>query len=167
MDIKPIFLGLKQNKFMAMLMIIQIAFTMGVLSSSVLVATTTLQEWNKPSGIPHEDIVRISPEFFDDSQDVGQAMFNDLKRVKEIPSVINAAPSNAVPFTAENMIDVYLATEEDAQGFKTVVLESDEQIIDVLQLSLVDGRLITASDVVKGDIAVSYTHLTLPTIYSV
>ena len=66
--------------------------------------------------------------------------------------VINAAPSNAVPFTAENMIDVYLATEEDAQGFKTVVFESDEQIIDVLQLSLVDGRLITASDVVKGDI---------------
>ena len=75
-----------------------------------------------------------------------------LNVVKEIPSVINAAPSNAVPFTAENMIDVYLATEEDAQGFKTVVFESDEQIIDVLQLSLVDGRLITASDVVKGDI---------------
>ena len=155
MDIKPIFLGLKQNKFMAMLMIIQIAFTMGVLSSSVLVATTTLQEWNVPSGIPHEDIVRISPEFFDDSQDVGQAMFNDLKRVKDIPAVINAAPSNAVPFTAENMIDVYLATEEDAQGYKTVVFESDEQIFDVLQLSLVDGRLITASDVVKGEISVT------------
>ena len=155
MDIKPIFLGLKQNKFMAMLMIIQIAFTMGVLSSSVLVATTTLQEWNEPSGIPHEDIVRISPEFFDDSQDVGQAMFNDLKRVKDIPAVINAAPSNAVPFTAENMIDVYLATEEDAQGYKTVVFESDEQIFDVLQLSLVDGRLITASDVVKGEISVT------------
>jgi putative ABC transport system permease protein len=152
MDIKPIFLGLKQNKFMAMLMIIQIAFTMGVLSSSVLVAVTTLQEWNKPSGIPHNDLVRISPEFFDDNQDIGQAMFNDLKRVKDIPSVINAAPSNAVPFTAENMIDVYLATEEDAQGYKTVVFESDEQIFDVLQLSLVDGRLITAADVVKGSV---------------
>lgn len=152
MDLKPIFLSLKQNKFMALLMIIQIAFTMGVLSSSVLVATTTLQEWNVPSGIPHNDIVRISPEFFDDSQDVGQAIVNDLNRVKAIPAVINAAPSNAVPFTAENMIDVYLATEEDAQGFKTVVFESDEQIIDVLQLSLIDGRLITASDVVKGEI---------------
>lgn len=152
MDIKPIFLGLKQNKFMAMLMIIQIAFTMGVLSSSVLVATTTLQEWNVPSGIPHEDIVRISPEFFDDSQDVGQAMFNDLKRVKDIPSVINAAPSNAVPFTAENMIDVYLTTDKDTQGYKTVVFESDEQLVDVLQLSLVDGRFINASDVIRGEL---------------
>lgn len=150
MDIKPIFLGLKQNKFMAILMIIQIAFTMGVLSSSILVATTTLQEWNVPSGIPHEDIVRISPEFFDDTQNIGQALVNDITRVKALPTVINVAPSNAVPFTAENMIDVFLETAEDAQGYKTVVVESDEQIFDVLQLSLVEGRFITANDVIKG-----------------
>lgn len=150
MDIKPIFLGLKQNKFMAILMIIQIAFTMGVLSSSILVATTTLQEWNVPSGIPHEDIVRISPEFFDDTQNIGQALVNDITRVKTLPTVVNVAPSNAVPFTAENMIDVFLETTEDAQGYKTVVVESDEQIFDVLQLSLIEGRFFTANDVIKG-----------------
>lgn len=150
MDIKPIFLGLKQNKFMAILMIIQIAFTMGVLSSSILVATTTLQEWNVPSGIPHEDIVRISPEFFDDTQNIGQALVNDITRVKTLPTVVNVAPSNAVPFTAENMIDVFLKTTEDAQGYKTVVVESDEQIFDVLQLSLIEGRFFTANDVIKG-----------------
>ena len=151
MDIKPIFLGLKQNKFMALLMITQIAFTMGVLSSSVLVASETLREWNKPSGIPHEDIIRISPEFFDDTQDIGRSLSNDIIRVKDIPRVINVAPSNAVPFTAENMIDVYLATEEDAQGYKTVIFESDEQIFDVLQLALIEGRMINASDVIKGE----------------
>jgi putative ABC transport system permease protein len=151
MDIKPIFLGLKQNKFMALLMITQIAFTMGVLSSSVLVASETLREWNKPSGIPHEDIIRISPEFFDDTQDIGRSLSNDITRVKDIPRVINVAPSNAVPFTAENMIDVYLATEEDAQGYKTVIFESDEQIFDVFQLALIEGRMINASDVIKGE----------------
>ncbi|MCO4799440.1 MAG: ABC transporter permease [Colwelliaceae bacterium] len=150
MEIKPIFLSLKQNKFMAILMIIQIAFTMGVLSSSVLVATETLQEWGKPSGIPHEDIVRITPEFFDENIDVGQALVRDIERVKNMPNVINVAPSNAVPFTAENMINVYLSNEEDAQEYKTVVFQSDENIFDVLQLSLIEGKQFTASDIIKG-----------------
>ncbi|NQZ90224.1 MAG: ABC transporter permease [Colwellia sp.] len=151
MDIKPIFLSLKQNKFLTILMVIQIAFTMGVLSSSVLVATDTLREWGMPSGIPHEDIIRISPEFFDETQDIGQALVKDLERVKNMPNVINVAPSNAVPFTAERMINVYLATEEDAQEYKTVVFHSDENIFDVLQLSLIEGRLLNASDVIKGE----------------
>jgi putative ABC transport system permease protein len=150
MEIKPIFLSLKQNKFMAILMIIQIAFTMGVLSSSVLVATETLQEWGKPSGIPHEDIVRITPEFFDENIDVGQALVRDIERVKNMTNVINVAPSNAVPFTAENMINVYLSNEEDAQEYKTVVFQSDENIFDVLQLSLIEGKQFTASDIIKG-----------------
>jgi len=151
MDIKPIFLSLKQNKFLAILMVVQIAFTMGVLSSSVLVATDTLREWGMPSGIPHENIVRISPEFFDETQDVGQALVKDIERVKNMPNVINVAPSNAVPFTAENMINVYLAATEDAQEYKTVVFHSDENIFDVLQLSLLEGRLLNASDVIKGE----------------
>ncbi|MCJ8318026.1 MAG: ABC transporter permease [Colwellia sp.] len=151
MDIKPIFLSLKQNKFMTILMIVQIAFTMGVLSSSVLVATDTLREWGMDSGIPHEDIIRISPEFFDENQDIGQALVKDIERVKQMANVINVAPSNAVPFTAENMINVYLTAEEDAQEYKTVVFHSDENIFDVLQLSLIDGRMLTASDVIRGE----------------
>ncbi len=135
---------------MSVLMIIQIAFTMGVLSSSVFVATETLSEWNLPSGIPHEDIVRISPEFFDESQDVGQALNNDLERVRNEAKVVSVAPSNAVPFTAENVVNVYLSAEEEAQQFPTVVVESDENIFDVLALSLVEGRMLTASDVIKG-----------------
>lgn len=151
MQIKPILLSLKQNKFMMILMVIQIAFTMGVLSSSVLVATATLSEWNMPSGIPQNDIIRISPEFFDDEQDVGQALVKDIERVKRVPNVINVAPSNAVPFTAENVINVFTSSEKEAQEHRTVIFESDENIFDVLQLSLVEGRMITAADVIKDD----------------
>jgi putative ABC transport system permease protein len=151
MDIKPIFLSLKQNKFMAILMIIQIALTMGVLSSSVLVATQTLSDWGMPSGIPREDIIRITPEFFDENQDIGQALIKDIERVKNMANVINVAPSNAVPFTAENMINVYLSDDEDAQEYKTVVFQSDENIFDVLNLSLIEGKQFTAIDVIKGE----------------
>ena len=108
MEFRPIFQSLKRNKFMAFLMILQIAFTMGVLSSSVLVTTETLSEWNLPSGIPHNDVVRISPRFYDDSRDVRQAVLADIERTKAIPGVVEVTTSNAVPFTAENMINVYM-----------------------------------------------------------
>lgn len=151
MHIKPILLSLKHNKFMALLTVIQVAFTMGVLSSSILIAVSTLSEWNMPSGMPHEDIARISPQFFDDNQDIGQAMVRDIERVKQMPDVVNVAASNAVPFTAENMISVYADSGENAQEHLTAVFESDENIFDVLNLSLIEGRWLTAADVIKGE----------------
>lgn len=151
MEIKPIFLSLKHNKFMAFLMVLQVALTMGVLSSSILVATTTLSEWNMPSGIPHEDIIRISPQFYDENQNIEQAMVRDIERVKQVADVVEVAPSNAVPFTAENMISVYADPNEEAQNYLTVVVESDESLFKVLDLKLIDGRWLNAADVVRGE----------------
>jgi len=150
MNFRPIFLSLKRNKFMTFILVIQIAFTMGVLSSSVLVSTATLSEWNLPSGIPHNDIIRVSPEFFEQSRDVGQAIIDDIERVKQFPSVVSVTPSTAVPFTAENVVNVYLETGEDAQGHQTVIFDADESIISVLDLSLIEGRWIDENDVIRG-----------------
>ena len=150
MNLRPIFLSLKRNKFMTFVLVIQIAFTMGVLSSSVLVSTATLSEWNLPSGIPHEDIIRVSPEFFEQDRDVGQAIIDDVERVKQFPSVVSITPSAAVPFTAENVVNVYLETGEDAQGHQTVIFDADESIVSVLDLSLIEGRWINESDVIRG-----------------
>ncbi|WP_448547098.1 ABC transporter permease [Thalassotalea fusca] len=135
---------------MTLILVIQIAFTMGVLSSSVLVSTATLSEWNLPSGIPHNDIIRVSPEFFEQDRDVGQAIIDDVERVKQFPSVVSVTPSTAVPFTAENVVNVYLETGEDAQGHQTVIFDADESIISVLDLSLIEGRWITENDVIRG-----------------
>ncbi|GLX78350.1 ABC transporter permease [Thalassotalea insulae] len=151
MDIKPILLSLKHNKFMAFLVIIQVAFTMGVLTSSILIAATTLRAWNMPSGIPHNDVIRISPQFYEVNKNIEQAIIRDIERVQQMPGVVNIAPSNAVPFTAENVIKVFTSAEKEAQPYRTVVFESDENLFDVLSLQLIEGRWLTAADVIKGE----------------
>lgn len=150
MDIKPILLSLKHNKFMAILMVIQIALTMGVLSSSVLVATATLSEWNMPSGIPHEDIVRISPEFYDETQDVGQAMVRDIERVEQMSQVVAITTSSQVPFTSERLTNVYVSADKEAKRHQTAIFDSDKALFNVLDLKLVEGRWLDDSDLVKG-----------------
>lgn len=151
MDIRPILLSLKRSKFMAIVMLIQVAITMAVLSNSIFIAKQTLKEWNLPSGIPHEDVIRISARFYDETRDVGQALAADLERVSNFPSVVSVTPSNAVPFTAENVINVFIEPSEEAQPQRAVVIEADENIFDVLDLTISEGRKFTASEVIKGD----------------
>ena len=136
MEFRPILLSLKRNKAMAFLIIIQVALTLGVLSSSTLVSMMTLKEWNLPSGIPHEDIIRIRPIFYDDSIDAGEAHYRDMTRIKQLPGVVDISPSNVVPFAAENVSRVYLSADEEAQENRTNVFETDISIFNVLNLEL-------------------------------
>jgi cell division protein FtsX len=51
MEIRPILLSLKHSKVIALLVVLQIAITMTVLSVSLLMTTSTLKEWNLPSAL--------------------------------------------------------------------------------------------------------------------
>lgn len=148
MEIKSILLSLKHNKFMAAIMVLQIAFTMAVLSLSVLLAAATLKEWNLPSGIPHEDIIRVTPRFYDPSVNVAAAVQNDLQRLKAIEEVVAVTATDQVPFAAEVVRDVYLSTDEQAESYKTNIFSADEQLFEVLNLTLVAGRSFTFADVI-------------------
>jgi len=147
MEFRPILLSLKHNKFMAILTILQIALTMTVLSVSVLKAWKTLAEWNLPSGIPHEHLIRVESELFDDSLDVGAAMARDLQRLQQHPQVLAVTRSNDSPFMAEDIVSVYTETGESAERFETVIFDADEQFTHTLQLQLRDGRFLNESDV--------------------
>ena len=148
MHIKPILLSLKHNKFITLLMVIQIAFTMVTLNSAVLNTASTMEAWGKPSGIPHQDIVRISPRFYDQNEDIQQAMVRDVERAMALPNVVNIAPTYYVPMGngSENL--VYLSTEQDAEAFRTLIFESDHKLTDVLKLDLIEGRWLNQGDLV-------------------
>lgn len=149
MEIKPILLTLKRNKFMSLLMVVQIAFTMGVLSSSIFVAMATLAQWNMPSGIPQDDIIRVSPRIYDEQKEVNQLLASDLKRLRQFPGVEAVSPSSAVPFTAENLVRVYTQTEEDAKPYLSVIFDGEDNLMEVLELELIEGRRFTAADVIR------------------
>ena len=103
MEFRPIFLSIKHNKAIALLVIIQVAITLTVLSGSLLMTTTTLKEWNLPSGIPHHNIISAVPQFYDLDADVRQSVVDDLQRLKAIPGVIDVSPVSQRPFDARGI----------------------------------------------------------------
>ena len=103
MEIKPIILCLKHNKMLSLLVILQVAFTLAVVSNSLFVTTATLKEWNLPSGLEHQDIVAVQAQFFDLSIDTRQVIEDDLEGFRRLPGVTNATTASQIPFGADHV----------------------------------------------------------------
>ena len=150
MEIRPILLSLKHNKAIALLIIIQVALTVGVLSTSILNTVAMLKEWNLPSGIPHENIISVVPEFYDDSIDVRQSVIDDIERIKQLDGVIDITPVSERPFDAQRVVNVYLESGEEAQAFQTNIFDSNVAGPRVLDLTLISGRFFDENEVLFG-----------------
>lgn len=150
MEFRPIFLSIKHNKAIAMLVIIQVAITLTVLSGSLLMTTSTLKEWNLPSGIPQNNIISAVPQFYDIDVDVRQSVVDDLARIKALPGVVNASPVSQRPFDARGVQKVYLEATEEAQEYETNVFTGDANLHQVLQLSLIEGRFFREDEIITG-----------------
>ncbi|WP_299082306.1 FtsX-like permease family protein [uncultured Paraglaciecola sp.] len=151
MEFRPIFLSIKHNKAIALLVIIQVAITLTVLSGSLLMTTSTLKEWNLPSGIPQNDIISAVPQFYDPDIDVRQTLVDDLQRIKATPGVINATPITQRPFDAQGTQKVYLQATEEAQEYDTNIFTGDANFHDVLGLTLIEGRFFREDDIIVGN----------------
>jgi putative ABC transport system permease protein len=150
MEFRPIFLSIKYNKAIAFLVIIQVAITLTVLSGSLLMTTSTLKEWNLPSGIPHDNIISAVPQFYDVDVDVRQSVVDDLARIRALPGVINVSPASQRPFEAQGTQQVYLETTEEAQEYDTNIFTGDANLHKVLELSLIEGRFFRENEIITG-----------------
>lgn len=146
MAIKPILLSLLRNKFINSVLVVQIAMTMAVLSASTLVAVKTLEDWGMPSGMPHDRIIRIGAKMFDPTQSVEAAMHRDLERLNELDTVAAFTRSNFTPVEAEEEINVYRSSSQEAEPEDTVVFAVDHHFLATFELELLDGRAFTAAD---------------------
>lgn len=151
MEIKPILLSLKHNKVLSLLIVLQVAFTLAVVSNSLFVTTATLKEWNLPSGLPHEDIIAIYPQFYDLTVDTRQVVVDDIERFNRLPGVISSTTTNQIPFGAEDVTNVFLETGDEPQPYQTNIFDFDVSGREVLDLDLIDGRDFNASEVVRSD----------------
>ncbi|MGB1298501.1 MAG: ABC transporter permease [Psychrobium sp.] len=150
MEFRPILLSMKRNKFLSMVIALQVMFTVTVLSLAVSITTQTLSQWNMPSGLDHDNIVSVRTQFFDPTVNLEQAIINDVNRIKQIPGVIDVTPNKEIPFDAGRPSRVYLESGEEAQGHNTNFFDMDENGPKVLGLKLIAGRFYRADEVVRG-----------------
>jgi len=150
MEIRPILLSMKRNKFLSMVISLQVMMTLTVLSIAVSITAATLSQWNMPSGIDHDNIISVRTQFFDPQVNLENAIVDDINRLKKIAGVINVAPNKEIPFDAGRPSRVYLEADEEAAGHHTNFFEMDTNGPKVLGLTLVAGRFYRENEVLRS-----------------
>lgn len=150
MEIRPILLSLKHNKFLSGVIILQAALAFMALYVSISDTYFTLKEWNKPSGLPLEQVISARSRVYGDV-DLNNLINRDIVKLQTVPGVVAVTANRNRPTEAPPGSNVYLSHEEDALSEMTNIFEMDENALDVLQLKLIDGRKFTPADVFRGE----------------
>lgn len=153
MGIRPLLLSLRKNKFIALIVVLQIALTLAAVSHSVFSASALLKDWNEPSGLDEENLIIARSQFFIDNPDRESAIIQDLRKLSELPGVQYVTTANQIPFAANAVSNVFKETGDQAQRYLASTFEFDGVALDVLGVQLISGRTFYANEIVRGQLS--------------
>ncbi|MEM7016131.1 MAG: FtsX-like permease family protein [Pseudomonadota bacterium] len=148
MEFGPIFRALLRNKIGAVLIALQIAFTMTVSLNAWVMIQERMEKAARPSGMDEANTFHFQSYGFTTEFNNKLTIENDLRQLRELPGVVDAVQTNAVPLSGSGWsMGFRTSTEDDAQAFGGAVYMLDEHGIDALGVKLIAGENFTPTDV--------------------
>lgn len=148
MEFGPIWRSALRNKTGALLVIMQVAFTMALVLNSIVIIQERARLMARPSGLDETNTFHMSSEIFDNDIDFKLTVEEDLRQIRAMPGVDAAVQINAVPLTGSGWSMALRSTpDEDAEDIITAVYMVDEFGVDALGVNLIAGEPFTSNDV--------------------
>ena len=144
----PILRALARRKIGAILMALQIAFTMAVAVNAWTIIADRLRLMDRPSGLAEEELFHLSLTGYTQNFDARAATNADLALLRGLPGVVDATTVNTVPMSQRGW-RMGLQTEvgADRAVISVAVYMVDDRGIDTFGLELVAGRNFGPEDV--------------------
>jgi putative ABC transport system permease protein len=151
MEFGPIIRALKRNKIRFLLIVVQIAITLAVVTNAITMIRTESENMNKKSGFDDDNIVWVrsktfSPLFKDQAYRIS-AVNADLRALQGIPGVVAVANTNFLPWQGGGSSGEVFANGGDGSKFRTQMYTTTPNILDTLGVHLVSGRPLRDSDI--------------------
>jgi putative ABC transport system permease protein len=148
MEFGPIWRAALRNKTGAVLIILEIAFTLALVLNAVAIAQERARQMGRPSGVDEANIFHFRSSAFDPSFDSRVAIEEDLRQIRGLPGVHAAVQINAVPL-GQSGWGMGLKTEPRAEleGFGGAVYFVDDHVLDALGVELIAGEPFAESDI--------------------
>lgn len=152
MEIRPILSATWRNKTGAVLIALQIAFTLAVIANALFIIYQRWEKIQRPTGMDTANIIDISNIIPGREVNYRQALQADLRALRSVPGVISATSMPNVPLSGSGSSrSLYLEDREDSPRTPSGMFIMDEQGLDTLGLKLVAGRAFTAEDVLWNE----------------
>ena len=151
MEFGPIIRALKRNKVRFLLIVVQIAITLAVVTNAITMIRDESVKMTKSSGFDDENIVWVrtkpfAPGFKDLPYRIA-AVNADLRAIKATPGVVAVANTNFLPWQGGGSSGEVAAGDGDGSKFRTQMYYNTPGILDALGVHLVSGRILRDTDI--------------------
>lgn len=141
-DIGPIFRALTRNKLGALLIALQIALTLAIVTNAAFIIQERAANIARPSGLDEANTALFITNLFDSNVDQRQLYRDDLEAIRAIPGVVAASPAQSIPISGSGWgEDLYNDPElpsNESINFGNFMV--DEHGLETFGLELVAGR---------------------------
>lgn len=140
MEIGPILRALWHNKLGAMLIAVQIAFTMTVIINAIFIINERSRLMARPSGLEEANLFHLTSVGYGDNFNEQVTIDDDLNMLRQLPGVVNATAINAIPVSGSgSSTGVRIDMDDRTANVGTAIYRVDEQVFDTLGLDFIAG----------------------------
>ena len=142
MEIRPILSALYRNKIGALLIALQIALTLAIVTNASFIISERSAYIALPSGLDEANTLIAITTDFDSNLDSKQLIIEDLDHINKMPGVKAAIISHSIPVSGSGNGQTY-SPKQDTPSNEAINFgnfSADENGVEALDLELVAGR---------------------------
>lgn len=147
LNIGPIFRALLQQKFSAILVVIQVAITMAIITNGVAITWDRYVHIERESGIDEPNLFFLTSSGFSQDFNPRASIEQDLALIRGTDGVIDALQANSFPLSdSGNWYEIQTSPESSAQLIPAASYKFDEHGINTFGLTLLAGENFNQQD---------------------
>ena len=151
MQVRPILAALRRHKMATLLIVLQIALTLAVVSNALFIVRTRVLHLSRPSGTDEAHLISIRNDWIGqlDTPHVDAQMRTDLAILRNLPGVRDAFASQAYPMQqgGGGLVFIKHQVEQTTKAQLALSYLADEHALDTFGIALVAGRNFRADEI--------------------
>jgi putative ABC transport system permease protein len=152
LEFGPIIRSLFRHKFSSMLVVLQMAIAMAVMTNGIFIAAERYKLVQRHSGMDEENTFYVTSSGFTDDFNPRVIIERDLALLRNTPGVINAVQTNSLPLSdSGKWFNLQKESGNEQQKIPVASYKFDHHGIQTFDLELLAGENFTATDVLWQD----------------
>ena len=141
MEIRPILSALMRSKVSMILIGLQVALTLAIVTNSLFIIGQRLERMDRPSGMNETDTFTISSTGFGEGFDAALTEQADVDLIRQLPGVAAVTPTNTTPLSNGGWsTGIQLLPNQKTSTTSSAFYFVDQNGIDAFGLKLIAGR---------------------------
>ncbi|HEY6457510.1 MAG TPA: FtsX-like permease family protein [Steroidobacteraceae bacterium] len=158
MDLLPILRSLARRKTGALLIALQVALTVAILSNSIAVVQQRLLHMRRATGLNEADIFTLGNQFAGATTDLSARIQADLVQLRAIRGVVDAVAGQSFPLRGYGgSTGVRRTSDPQAASLNAAEYAAPERVLDTWGLRLVAGRNFTHTEIRERRLGTDWT----------